>query len=177
MSAELDRSDRDPQGLGRGLEHVRFRPMSLPDVPAVANVERAAYLFPWSDGVFRDCVRVGYVCRVVECRGEVAGYGIMSFGAGEAHILNICIRADLRGQGVGRRLMNYLLDQATEAYMQDVFLEVRPSNGAAMSLYESLGFTRVGLRKAYYQATGGREDALVYKLPLGMINAKKQRTP
>lgn len=165
MSAELDRS--------KSLDHIRFRPMSLPDVPAVATVERAAYQFPWSDGVFRDCVRVGYVCRVVESRGEIAGYGIMSFGAGEAHILNVCIRGDLRGQGVGRRLMTYLLEQATDAYMQDVFLEVRPSNGIAMSLYESLGFARVGLRKAYYQATNGREDALVYKMPLGMINAAK----
>lgn len=166
MSAELDRT----------FEQVRFRPMSLPDVAAVAAVERAAYPFPWSDGVFRDCVRVGYVCRVVEARGEVAGYGIMSFGAGEAHILNICVRNDLRGQGVGRRLMTYLLEQATDAYMQDVFLEVRPSNTVALTLYESMGFARVGLRKGYYQAVGGREDALVYKLPLGMINAAKPRT-
>jgi ribosomal-protein-alanine N-acetyltransferase len=161
--------------VGPATELVRFRPMSLPDVPAVAAVERAAYPFPWSDGVFRDCVRVGYVCRVVEAGGEVAGYGIMSFGAGEAHILNICVRADLRSQGVGRRLMASLLEQASDAYMQDVFLEVRPSNNVALTLYESMGFVRVGLRKAYYQAMGGREDALVYKLPLGMINAAKPR--
>jgi ribosomal-protein-alanine N-acetyltransferase len=167
MSAELDRN--------QSADHVRFRPMSLPDVAAVSAVERAAYPFPWSDGVFRDCVRVGYVCRVVEWRGEVAGYGIMSFGAGEAHILNICVRSDLRGHGVGRRLMAYLLEQATDAYMQDVFLEVRPSNAVALTLYESMGFVRVGLRKGYYQAVGGREDALVYKLPLGMINAARPR--
>lgn len=165
MSAEPD--------SGRTLEHVRFRPMSLPDVPAVAAVERGAYPFPWSDGVFRDCVRVGYVCRVVEAYGEVAGYGIMSFGAGEAHVLNICVRADLRSLGVGRRLLTCLLELAGEAYMQDVFLEVRPSNTVAMALYESMGFVRVGLRKGYYQAVGGREDALVYKLPLGMLNAAK----
>lgn len=163
MSAELDRS--------QSPEHIRFRPMSLPDVAAVGAVERAAYPFPWSEGVFRDCVRVGYVCRVVEARGEVAGYGIMSFGAGEAHILNICIREDLRSQGIGRRLMTYLLAQATEVHMQDVFLEVRPSNHAAIALYESMSFVRVGLRKGYYQAAFGREDALVYKLPLGLINA------
>ena len=155
MSAELDRS--------APYQAVRFRPMTLIDVPAVVAVERSSYLFPWSEGVFRDCVRVGYLCRVVEFQGEVAGYGIMSYGAGEAHILNICIRNDLRGVGVGRRLMDFLLSRARDAEMQDVFLEVRPSNPVAIRLYESLGFVKVGVRKAYYQATGGREDALVYK--------------
>jgi [ribosomal protein S18]-alanine N-acetyltransferase len=158
MSAELDRS--------RLFDSVRFRPMTLADVPAVVTVERGSYQFPWSDGVFRDCVRVGYLCRVVESAGEVAGYGIMSYGAGEAHILNVCIRQDLRGAGVGRRLMDYLLERARAAQMADVFLEVRPSNPTAIRLYERLGFTRVGVRKAYYQAVNGREDAWVYKLPL-----------
>jgi ribosomal-protein-alanine N-acetyltransferase len=103
---------------------------------------------------------------VVECLGEVGGYGIMSYGAGEAHILNICIREDLRGGGLGRRLMLYLIDRARGAGMQDAFLEVRPSNPNAIALYESLGFVRVGTRKGYYQAHQGREDALVYKLIL-----------
>ncbi|MFL6549898.1 MAG: ribosomal protein S18-alanine N-acetyltransferase [Povalibacter sp.] len=158
MSAEIDRK--------AGLRDVRFRPMTIPDVAAVASVERASYQFPWSEGVFRDCVRVGYLCRVVEYRNEISGYGIMSFGAGEAHVLNICVRHELRGMSVGRRLMEYLLDRAREEYMQDVFLEVRPSNTVAIRLYESMGFQRIGLRKGYYQAVGGREDALVYKLPL-----------
>ena len=155
MSAEIDR--------GSLYETVRFRAMTLVDVPAVGTVERGSYLFPWSEGVFRDCVRVGYLCRVVEFDGKVAGYGIMSYGAGEAHILNICIRNDLRGVGVGRRLMDFLLTRAKDAEMQDVFLEVRPSNPGAIRLYESLGFVKVGVRKGYYQAVGGREDALVYK--------------
>lgn len=140
--------------------------MGLADIAPVAAVERASYLFPWSEGVFRDCVRVGYMCRVVESSDEIIGYGIMSFGAGEAHILNVCIRSDHRGGGLGRRLMNFLLDRAREEYMQEVFLEVRPSNAVAIRLYETLGFVRIGIRKSYYQATGGREDALVYKLDL-----------
>jgi [ribosomal protein S18]-alanine N-acetyltransferase len=158
MSAELDSA--------RLFESVRFRPMALNDVAAVVAVERASYLFPWSEGVFRDCIRVGYLCRVIESAGEVAGYGIMSYGAGEAHILNICIRSDLRSAGIGRRLMGFLVERARAALMQDVFLEVRPSNPIAIQLYESIGFTRVGVRKAYYQASDGREDAWVYKLPL-----------
>lgn len=158
VSAEVDST--------RLLEDVRLRPMALSDVASVVAIERASYGFPWSEGVFRDCIRVGYLCRVIEARGEVAGYGIMSYGAGEAHILNICVRSDLRGGGIGRKLMDYLLERARSAGMQEVFLEVRPSNPIAIHLYESLGFTRVGVRKGYYQATGGREDAWVYKLVL-----------
>ncbi len=158
MSAELKSPSTTPS--------IRFRPMTLTDVPDVIAVERASYSFPWSEGVFRDCIRVGYLCRVVEVEGEVAGYGIMSYGAGEAHILNICVRSDLRSQGIGRKLMHYLLERAGAAQMQDVFLEVRPSNPAAIALYVSLGFTQIGIRKAYYQAVGGREDAFVYKLVL-----------
>lgn len=158
MSAEL-RS-------GKVAPNVRFRPMTLPDVSAVMTVERASYLFPWSEGVFRDCIRVGYFCRVVESASAVAGYGIMSFGAGEAHILNICIAGHLRGYGVGRKLMKFLLERAQATQMEDVFLEVRPSNQTAINLYETLGFIRVGARKGYYQAKGGREDAWVYKLAL-----------
>jgi ribosomal-protein-alanine N-acetyltransferase len=160
VSAELDQA--------RIYDAVRFRPMTLADVPAVVAVERSAYAFPWSEGVFRDCIRVGYLCRVVESGTDVVGYGIMSYGAGEAHILNICIRSDLRGGGIGRRLMEFLLERAHAAEMQDVFLEVRPSNPIAIRLYEALGFVRVGLRKGYYQATGGREDALVYKRTLAL---------
>jgi ribosomal-protein-alanine N-acetyltransferase len=163
VSAELD------QALL--YDSVRFRPMTLADVPAVVAVERGSYAFPWSEGVFRDCIRVGYLCRVVEFGTEVVGYGIMSYGAGEAHILNICIRSDLRGGGIGRRLMEFLLERARAAEMQDVFLEVRPSNPIAIKLYEALGFVRVGLRKGYYQATGGREDALVYKRTLSSSGA------
>lgn len=158
MSAEL-RS-------GRVAPVVRFRPMTMPDVEAVMAVERASYLFPWSEGVFRDCIRVGYFCRVVEHAGTIGGYAIMSFGAGEAHILNICIAEHLRGYGIGRKLMKFLLERASSAQMEDVFLEVRPSNQVAINLYETLGFIRVGARKGYYQAKGGREDAWVYKLPL-----------
>lgn len=155
----------------KALQNARFRAMTLTDIAAVAAVERASYLFPWSEGVFRDCVRVGYMCRVVESADEIIGYGIMSFGAGEAHILNVCIRIDQRGSGLGRRLMNFLLDRAREEYMQEVFLEVRPSNAVAIRLYETLGFGRIGIRKSYYQATGGREDALVYKLDLPPASA------
>jgi ribosomal-protein-alanine N-acetyltransferase len=146
---------------------VDIRPMNELDVPAVVAIERAAYQFPWSEGIFRDCLRVGYVCRVVDVDGEMAGYGIMSVGAGEAHILNVCIRDEYRGRGFARKILVYLLDRARTSGMFEAFLEVRPSNTAAARLYHSMGFEQVGVRRGYYQAAVGREDAAVLRRTLG----------
>ena len=89
-----------------------IRPMNELDVPVVGAIERAGYQFPWSEGIFRDCLRVGYICRVVEVEGDMAGYGIMSMGAGEAHVLNVCIRDEYRCRGLARKMLLYLLDRA-----------------------------------------------------------------
>jgi ribosomal-protein-alanine N-acetyltransferase len=160
MSAELD---PPPMSLPPGL---RLRAMTNLDLPKVIAIEHDSYPFPWSDGVFRDCIRVGYFCRVLETRGELIGYALMSMGAGEAHVLNVCVRMDYREQGIGRYLVNMLIDHARSLLVTDMFLEVRPSNPGAIHLYENIGFRRVGLRKGYYQASPGREDAWVYKLTL-----------
>jgi [ribosomal protein S18]-alanine N-acetyltransferase len=143
-----------------------IRAMHELDIPVVAAIERAAYQFPWSEGIFRDCLRVGYVCRVIDMGEDIAGYGIMSVGAGEAHILNVCIRDDHRSRGFARKIMLYLLERARGAGMYEAFLEVRPSNLAAARLYQSMGFEQVGTRRGYYQATVGREDAAVLRLIL-----------
>lgn len=145
---------------------IVFRAMAERDVSQVLAIERAAYAFPWSEGIFRDCVRVGYTCRAVELAGELIGYGILSAGAREAHILNICVREEFRCRGVGRRLLEHLMALAREEGMSEVFLEVRPSNTAAIRLYQSLGFRQIGMRRGYYQASGGREDAVVLKCAL-----------
>jgi [ribosomal protein S18]-alanine N-acetyltransferase len=145
---------------------ILIRPMSEDDVAEVIAVERASYQFPWSEGIFRDCLRVGYVCRVVTVNDAIIGYGVMSVGAGEAHILNLCIGESYRCRGVGRRLLTYLVDRGAAAGMNEAFLEVRPSNTSAIRLYLSVGFEQVGMRRGYYQAVGGREDAAVLKLAL-----------
>jgi len=147
----------------REFAAIDVRPMHELDVPVVVAIERAAYQFPWSEGIFRDCLRVGYVCRVIAVDGETVGYGIMSIGAGEAHILNVCIQDQYRCRGLARRMLLYLLDRARGAGMYEAFLEVRPSNTAAARLYHSLGFEQVGIRRGYYQATVGREDAAVLR--------------
>lgn len=143
-----------------------IRPMCAGDVPAVVLIERAAYQFPWSEGIFRDCLRVGYVCRVVAAGEDVVGYGVMSVGAGEAHVLNLCIAEGHRCRGLGRQLLRSLLECAGSAGAAEAFLEVRPSNTTAIRLYLALGFEQVGMRRGYYQAVNGREDAAVLKLAL-----------
>ena len=148
------------------VPEILIRPMAESDVIDVVSTERASYQFPWSEGIFRDCLRVGYICRVVIVDDNVIGYGVMSVGAGEAHILNLCILEAYRCRGIGRRLLTYLVERGAAAGMGEAFLEVRPSNTAAIRLYQSLGFEQVGMRRGYYQAVGGREDAAVLKLPL-----------
>ena len=154
------------------LPELVIRPMHESDVEAVAAVERASYQFPWSEGIFRDCVRVGYVCLVVEVGPVLVGHAILGLGAGEAHVLNVCVRPEFRCRGVGRRLLAHVLERARAAGMAEAFLEVRPSNTAAIRLYQSMGFEHVGIRRGYYQAAVGREDAAVLRLRLGEPQAR-----
>jgi ribosomal-protein-alanine N-acetyltransferase len=147
----------------RDFAPAEIRPMHELDVPTIVAIERAAYQFPWSEGIFRDCLRVGYVCRVVSVGDELAGYGIMSIGAGEAHVLNVCIRDEHRCRGLARKMLLYLMERARTAGMYEAFLEVRPSNTIAARLYHSLGFEQIGIRRGYYQASVGREDAAVLR--------------
>ncbi len=150
----------------RSLDAYTLRDMAAADIADVALVEAASYLFPWSEGIFRDCLRVGYCCRVLCCGDETVGYCIISFGANEAHLLNLCVRPDLHGMGLGRHLLWHALERARDAGVKTMFLEVRPSNEIALSLYRSEGFVEVGYRRSYYRGVNGREDALVLALEL-----------
>jgi len=145
---------------------LTVRPMRESDVSEVIGIERASYQFPWTEGIFYDCLRVAYLCRVAVQAERIVGYAVMSMGAGEAHILNLCVREEERRAGIGRALIRYLLEQAERAGMVEAFLEVRPSNSIALVLYQSLGFEQIGTRRGYYQAVGGREDAAVLRLRL-----------
>ena len=143
-----------------------LRPMRDGDLDAVMDIERRAYPFPWTRGIFRDCLRAGYPALVLVADGDVVGYGLLSVAAGEAHILNVCADPALPRQGHGRRLLRALLQQARGRGAQRVFLEVRPSNPAAIALYDAEGFNEIGRRPRYYPAASGREDAIVMALEL-----------
>jgi len=141
---------------------LSFRPMQEQDLDAVVSVEQAAYTHPWSLGIFRDCLRVGYCCWVGELGGAVIGHGVLSVAVGEAHLLNLCVHPEWQGRGLGRKLLRRMLRLARDHRADTAFLEVRVSNGVAQALYESSGFNEVGRRRGYYPARQGREDAIVY---------------
>ena len=143
---------------------IQVRGMRLDDLPSISMLENFSYEFPWSSGVFSDCVKAGHSCWVLCVDEAIAGYGILSTGADEAHLLNLCIGPDYRGRGLGRHLLGRLLGIARWNRAQRVFLEVRPSNPLAKTLYESVGFKQIGLRPRYYPAHDGREDAIVMLL-------------
>ena len=139
-----------------------LRAMSIDDLADVIGNEQDAYSHPWSEGIMRDCLRVGYSCWVCELDGVVVGHAVMSVAVGEAHLLNICIAPPWQGRGLGRLLLRRLYRVAGENNADTVFLEVRESNTGARTLYEDEGFVEIGQRRGYYPAERGREDAIVY---------------
>lgn len=156
-------------GAGFSLRHMRQA-----DLPAVLVVETAAYPYPWTEGIFTDCLRVGYHCLVAEpapaprlpAGRPLAGHAVMSAAVGECHLLNLCVHPDWQGRGLGRRLLLRLFAIGKASNADSAFLEVRSSNRRAIALYESEGFCEIGLRRGYYPAGDKREDAIVMARPL-----------
>lgn len=145
---------------------IRLERMRFSDVEAVAEIERAAYAFPWTTGMFADCIGSGHECWVARERAEILGYAVLAAGAGEAHLLNVCVRPTRRRRGHGTALVRHMIDRAAGCNARTLFLEVRPSNTAARRMYEDLGFREVGRRRNYYPAAEGREDAEILALSL-----------
>lgn len=139
-----------------------IRPMRADDLSDVIEVEHSAYTHPWSEGILRDCLRVGYSCWVCELGDEIVGHAVMSVAVGEAHLLNICVGPAWQGRGLGRRMLRRMLRIAAERNADTMFLEVRASNDCARTLYEAEGFGEIGRRRDYYPGHRGREDAIVY---------------
>jgi ribosomal-protein-alanine N-acetyltransferase len=147
------------------LSH-NIRRMRENDIPAVLLVEKDSYEFPWSAGNFHDSIYAGYNCWVYEVGGEIIGHLVVMMVVDEAHLLNITIAPAWRRQGLGQILLKHAMDSAREQNAKDLYLEVRPSNGPAIELYEKMGFEAFALRKGYYPAQQGREDALVMRVML-----------
>lgn len=146
---------------------LMLRPMERRDIKIVAAIEQSAYEFPWELETFRSCFSVGYHCWIGERAREVVGYGISTIGAGESHVLNVCVAPEYQGRGYGRLLLQKLIDEATRFRADSLFLEVRPSNPTAIRLYRAMDFNEIGERKDYYPAKNGREDAIVMARALG----------
>lgn len=145
---------------------VGFRPMQFEDLERVMEIEPQIYSHPWSRGNFADSLHAGYSCWVYELENQFIGYAVMMMVLDEAHLLNISIARDFQGCGMGRALLNHLTEVARHHGAQMMFLEVRPSNKTAIGLYESVGFNEFSIRKGYYPAHNGREDAILMGLAL-----------
>ncbi|WP_312709913.1 ribosomal protein S18-alanine N-acetyltransferase [Stenotrophomonas sp.] len=145
---------------------VSLRALRENDLNAVMAIELRGYPYPWTRGIFLDCLRAGYPGLAMEQDGLLIGYGVLSLAADEAHVLNICIDPLVQSRGLGRQLLRALIEMARNRGAQRVFLEVRPSNTPALRLYHSEGFNEIGRRPRYYPAAQGREDALVMAIEL-----------
>ncbi|EQD29907.1 Ribosomal-protein-alanine acetyltransferase [mine drainage metagenome] len=150
------------------VAHRSFRRLHKGDLPRVMEIERSAYRQCWTEGIFHDCLRVGYECWAILEATEIVGYGIVSIGAAEAHLLNLCVTPARQGCGLGRELLHYLIGWASDHGALAMYLEVRLSNIRAQSLYRVFGFREIGRRNGYYPADAFlvREDALLFRLDL-----------
>ncbi len=145
---------------------VGLRWLTLEDLPAVLDIERQSYSYPWSQGIFQDTFRAGYLMLGVESDGWLAGYAVLAILFDEAHLLNLCVRPASRGQGHARVMLRTLVEVAGQRDLQRLVLEVRDSNRAARQLYQDEGFVLVGRRPGYYPDGGKPEDAVVMALAL-----------
>jgi ribosomal-protein-alanine N-acetyltransferase len=142
--------------------NLTFKPMTLDDVDAVMLLENRVYQFPWTDKIFKDCIRVGYDCWLAKLEETVVAHAVISVAAGESHILNLSVTENQQGRGIGKQFIQFLLNIARNKRAEIMMLEVRPSNIRAINCYNSAGFNEIGCRKDYYPAPNGKEDALLF---------------
>ena len=140
---------------------LEYRAMTEADLDQIMAIEEVIYTYPWSRGNFTDTLRAGGHGWIMSLSGVPIGYAVLSTGAGEAHLLNMSIAVAWQRRGYGREFLAYVIERARALELNAIFLEVRASNNGARALYIKTGFTQIGVRKGYYPAPVGREDAIV----------------
>jgi len=151
------------------LSEMTFRVMQESDLDEVIAIEENVYPFPWTRGIFHDCLHIGYLCRVLESKGRIVAYSVMSVAVQEAHLLTIVVPTSEQGKGYGKYMLNNMIQLSANCDAKTMYLEVRSSNTIAIELYQQRGFNELGIRKNYYPADQGREDALIMALDLTFI--------
>jgi [ribosomal protein S18]-alanine N-acetyltransferase len=144
----------------------QLRDMSWDDIDAVLNIEQQVHSHPWTRGMFNDSLAHGYICKIYALENEIVGYAVLMPALDEVHLLDIGIAQAYQRKGLGGNLLNIIKELSIYHKFLRVILEVRRSNLAANALYRKAGFQDIGVRRDYYPAENGREDALVmeYKL-------------
>ncbi len=151
--------------------HLSLRPMQLDDLDTIMQIESTIYSHPWTRGNFSDSLNSGYSAwvleeQVLEDKDKMIGYALMMMVMDEAHLLNLSIAKTHQKQGLGRYLLEHMLKIAKTHKAANMFLEVRTSNISAIALYENMGFCEMAVRRGYYPAKVGREDAVLMGLAL-----------
>ena len=144
----------------------QFRPMTEADLDAIMEIEPHIYSHPWSRGNFSDSLVSGYSAWVLLDGAKIIGYALMMMVLDEAHLLNLSVAKAYQKQGLGRLLLEHMIAIAKKHAAANMFLEVRPSNISAIALYENMGFNEMAVRRGYYPAHNGREDAVLMGLAL-----------
>lgn len=157
--------------------HPVVRYLTAKDLDRVMEIEQSAYPFPWTRGIFEDCLRVGYDCRGLQLGSSLLGYAVQTQFAGECHLLNLCIDPAWQRMRFGSLMLEQTVQQARNGLCSSIFLEVRPSNRAGLALYRKRGFYIVGERPDYYRAKHGRESAIVMRLDLDELTAEGTHPP
>ena len=153
------------------IPNVELRPMQGTDLDAVLAIETEVFPYPWTRGNFSDALDSGYSAWVCLLDTEMIGYFVLMQSLDEAHLLTIGVRARRQKCGFGARLLRHAMSVASHARARRMLLEVRGSNARALELYRHFGFSQIGVRKNYYPADGGREDALVLERTLEEVRA------
>jgi ribosomal-protein-alanine N-acetyltransferase len=143
-----------------------FRKMVRDDLPQLFAIEQSSQGAPWTEETFKACFEMECDGWVVEHEGRIAGYIVLSLKPEECHILNLCVARAFQRQGLGRKLLEFGLDEAKKRKMGIAYLEVRRSNSRAIALYRKMKFLMIGERKNYYQTVNGPEDALIFAMSL-----------
>lgn len=140
-----------------------IRPLQLHDLSIVAAIAKKSMDYPWGENVFRDCLKADYHIWVLELEksATLIGFLIVLDQMNECQLLNIAVLPEYQRQGYGKQLLSYAIAHAESKNFQRIILEVRASNKAAILVYHATGFIDVGIRKNYYPAQHGREDAIL----------------
>jgi ribosomal-protein-alanine N-acetyltransferase len=136
--------------------------MTVDDLAEVSALEASLQAFPWLLGNFSDSLAQGHIAEICRLGDELVGFSVVMPVLDEAHLLDIGVARGHQGQGLGFRLLERAIDRARRDGATRMLLEVRAANEPAIAFYRRFGFSQIGLRRGYYPATIGREDALIF---------------
>ena len=147
---------------------MKISTLKQSDLATAFLIEKLSHDFPWTERVFYGNQGEKYHNLKISVNNQIVGYAITQYVLDEATLFNIAVDPDFQRRGLGRELLEHLIDELEKRGILTLWLEVRASNAAAIALYESLGFNEATIRRNYYPTADGHEDAIIMALPISM---------